>query len=172
MYPSTPSGWQKSVVFKWKPGEWERGKNAQRAITTDTEVYCWFPSLQSCQTATVPGWDYLQKPHVSHFASSDDMTRDLCVAACCLQNSWRQNPSFLIPNSWQDLESDSTTCCQLPTKELEESSEDAAFPEFSSLCKKLLLRGSHTEPPAWDSAVFPLPHQSEIVCLVLWNKGS
>lgn len=37
MYPSTPSGWQKSVVFKRKLGEWERGKNAQRAITTDTE---------------------------------------------------------------------------------------------------------------------------------------
>lgn len=131
------------------------------------------PILQSCQTAAVPEGDYLQKPHgLSHCANSDDMTRDLCVAACCLQNSRRQNPSFLILHPWQDLESDSTTCCQLPTKELEASSADAAFPEFSSLCKKLLQRGSHTEPPAWDSAVFPLPHQSEIVCLVLWDKGS
>lgn len=31
---------------------------------------------------------------------------ETCVAACCLQNSWRQNPSFQIPTLWQDLGSD------------------------------------------------------------------
>lgn len=66
-----------------------------------------FPILQSCQSTAVPEGDYVQKPHgLSHHASSDDVTRDLCAAACCLQNSWRQNPSFLILNSWQDLGSD------------------------------------------------------------------
>lgn len=67
-----------------------------------------FPFLQSCQTATVPEGDYLHKPlGLSPCASSDNMmTRDLCVAACCLQNSWRQNPSFQILNLWQDLGSD------------------------------------------------------------------
>lgn len=31
---------------------------------------------------------------------------EACVAACRLQNSWRQNPSFQILNLWQDLGSD------------------------------------------------------------------
>lgn len=110
-----------------------------------------FPILQSCQTTAVPEGDYFQKPHgLSHHVSSDDMTTDLCAAACCLQNSWRQNPSFLILNSWQDLGFDIVwyNLLSASNKKLAASSEECCFPEFSSLCKELLLRGSHTEPSA------------------------
>lgn len=58
------------------------------------------------------------------------------------------------------------TYCQLSTtttKTWEHPVGNAAFPEFSSLCKKLLLRRFCTRPMAWGSTVFPLPHQSEIV---------
>lgn len=66
-----------------------------------------FPILQSCQTAAVPERDYLQMPHgFSHHASSDDVTRDLWATAWGLRNGWKQNPSFPILNSCQDLGSD------------------------------------------------------------------
>lgn len=104
MCPFTPSSWQKFAEFKRNLGEGERKKIHKVPSLQILRFIADFPILQSCQPTTVPEWNYLQKPHgLSHRASSDDVTRDLCAAACCLQNSWRQNPSFLIVNSWQDL---------------------------------------------------------------------
>lgn len=171
--PPADKNWQSSREISVNGRE----KKSQRETATDIEIYCWFSFLQSCQTATVPEGDYLHKPlGLSPCASSDNMARDLYVAACCLQNCWRQNPSIQILNLWQDLGSDIVWSDLLSAsnnkkKPLGASSGNAAFPEFSSLCKKLLLRGAHTEPSAWDSAVFPLPHQSDIVCLVLEAKA-
>lgn len=105
--PSTPSRWPKFTDFKSNLGEWEAEKiHKQQALQT-LRFIADFPIWQSCQPTAVPGGNYLQKPRgLGYCASSDDVTTDLCTAACCSQNSWKQSPSFLILKSRQDLGSD------------------------------------------------------------------
>lgn len=159
MSPSTPSSWQKFTEFKRNLGKWEKKKIHKEQSLQILRFIADFPILQSCQPAAVPEGDYLQKPHgLSHCASSDDVTRDLCAAACCLPNRWRQNPSFRILNSWQDLVSDSIWYNLLSASNKKKWGHpvgNAAFPEFGSLCKKGGSERFNTEPSAWDSAVFP-----------------
>lgn len=176
MCSSTPSSWQKFAEFKRNLRKRERKKIHTEQPRQILRFIADFPVLQSCQTTAVPEGDYLQTPHgLGHHVSSDDVTRDLCAAACCLRNSWRQksippDPEFMAGSGlWHCLVQPADS---FQTKKQGHPVGNAAFPEFRSLCKKLLLRGSHTEPPAWDRTVFPLPHQSEIVCLLLWGKGS
>lgn len=175
--PSTPSRWQKFTDFKRNLGEWEAEKiHKQQALRT-LRFIADFPIWQSCQPTAVPWGNYLQKPRgLSHCASSDDVTTDLCAAACCSQNSWEQSPSCLILKSRQDLGSDVVWYNLLSAfnnnKKIkwEHPVGNAAFPEFSSLCKKLLLRGFCTRPMAWDSTVFSFT--TSIRNFVLWGKGS
>lgn len=102
--PPADKNWQSSREKSQRMGEKKIHKEQSLQIL---RFIADFPFLKGCQTATVPEGDYLHKPFgLSPCASSDNMTRDLCVAACCLQNSWRQNPSFQILNLhivWYDL---------------------------------------------------------------------
>lgn len=106
MSPSIPSSWQKFTDFKKNLGEKEEKTHKEHELQT-LRFIAHFPIWQSCQPTTVPCGNYLQKPHgLYHCASSDNVTTDLRAAACCLLNSWKQRPSFLILNSRQDPGSD------------------------------------------------------------------
>lgn len=177
-----PSSWQKLAEFKRNLSEWERKKIHKEQSLQILRFIADFPLLQSCQTATVPEGDYLHKPlGLSPCASSDNMmTRDLCVAACCLQNSWRQNPSFQILNLWQDLGSDIFWYDLLSASNKTKQNSGGilwGMLLFLSLvpCARSCYWVEFTQSHQHEIVqffLFPLPHQSDIVCLVLWGKGS
>lgn len=147
MSPSPPSSWQKFAEFKRNRGEWEKKKIHKEQSLQILRFIADFPILQSCQPAAVPEGDYLQKPHgLGHRASSDDVTRDSCAGACCLQNSWRQNPFFLILNSWQDLGS-GIVWFNLPSASNKKTGDIQwgmlLFLSSVPCARRVVLRGSH-----------------------------
>lgn len=129
MCSSTPSSWQKFAEFKRNLRKRERKKIHTEQPWQILRFIADFPVLQSCQTTAVPEGDYLQTPHgLGHHVSSDDVTRDLCAAACCLRNSWRQKSSWsrIHGRIWA-LTLFGTTCWQLPNKERGVSSGECCF---------------------------------------------